>query len=196
MVNSGYISYELRSIAIVIWILLFIILLIVRRVVIGKNPKSLWVKAKLWHILLTLTVLIALIFFCWGYFIKVSSEQQISQMLKYLNTCTKLKVSITSPEITGKYIQKDFRIDEKERINKLLGLLKNRNFTRVSNSGAPSTGDQIEIIVYSGDEEVCWFRIIVYLLEIGEKTDFSRYECSDKDIMFNIPKELGLPGWK
>jgi hypothetical protein len=151
-------------------------------------------KVKIWHILLIVPSVVAIIFLSWFYIIKIPSEIEISRMLKSLETCNKLELSFSYPDSNDKYAKQDIQIDDKTKINKLFILLKNRYYARVSSKDVLTTTDFIKVVAYNKGERVCQFWITLSLLEIGEKSNFSRYECSDRDLTFSVRREMGLPG--
>jgi hypothetical protein len=159
-----------------------------------KAPQK-FSKIKIWHILLVVPITVTVIFLSWFYIIKISSEIEISRVLESLKTCDKLELSFSYPDPNNKYAKQDIQIDDKTKINKLFILLKNRSYVLVSSEGVLTTTDFIKVVAYKDREKLCQFWIILDLLEIGEESDFSRYECSDGDLTFNVRRELGLPGW-
>jgi hypothetical protein len=173
---------------------LLLVLLIVRWVISMKAPQK-FSKIKIWHILLVVPITVTVIFLSWFYIIKISSEIEISRVLESLKTCDKLELSFSYPDPNNKYAKQDIQIDDKTKINKLFILLKNRSYVLVSSEGVLTTTDFIKVVAYKDREKLCQFWIILDLLEIGEESDFSRYECSDGDLTFNVRRELGLPGW-
>lgn len=194
---SEYIVYRFIFAAVIVWIFFSIGLIITHWFLRRKNVQFPWGEIKLWPVLLILTISVALFFLCWSYFLKKSSERQISQMIKCLDSSDRLQVTFTYLDPNGKYIEPEVQINDKLRIIGLLNLLKNRSYMLISSDGALATSDWIEVCAYKNGKLSCKFCVLALdLLHVIGKSHFSRFECSDEDLTFSVRRELGLPELK
>jgi len=175
-------------------VLTFASLLALRRFCSSKGILLSFASLKTLKLILMVGVCAVLSFILLVCTVTMSARREIWSVFGSVQRCSSIKLVNSVMTLKGNICEESV-ITQREVIESLFALLNETSFNRMTSAGAIATKDYIEIEVYNNGERIVSFRVIGgYVLEVGEIPMPHRYKSSERDLLANVRKVIGVRG--
>jgi hypothetical protein len=179
-------------------VLLFGLLLILRKVCKNERFIKWFANTKIRHILLVITFVSFLVFVLTIVKLMVDVRQDISELITRLETCRRL--SVTNSFLDRDNLKMDterITVRDRKKIQEVINLIANADYMTPHlffSGGMVDSANYLHIhAVEIG--ETGWYRIIAgYIVESMDLSESWRYGCTDTKLLENLRQALGLKG--